>query len=182
MELSKINVLKSILLLLLSVHVFIHALYLAPINPATSQYADFTNEYMKTFFTQNWHLFAPEPATSSLNLSFRCSSNEEWQHPLQKLFSDHKKFPITARGKQTYVLQHLAREIFNSKLKRISDADIQEIPILQHYLQDQCGRYSNAEIQIKRQFTTDYSKRFENKTGSKQIFKFSLQNEKIAWN
>lgn len=182
MKVSKIALIKLALLACLSFHLIIHLLYLAPANPATSQYSELTNKYMSTFFTQNWHLFAPEPATSSLKISYRCSTRKEWHHPLQELLFTHKKFPLTAKGKQSYVLQHIAREIFNGKLKQKSDDQITELSILQRYIQDVCGKYSNAEVQIQRTFTTAYSKRFESKEGQNQVYKFILHREVLAWN
>ena len=179
---TKITLIKSTLIGIVGFHLLMHVLYLAPANPATSEYSNLTQTYMSTFFTQNWHLFAPEPATSSLKLAYRCSSLQEWQHPLQDLFTEHKSFPFTAKGKQTYVLQNLAREIFNGKLKQKSDAEIRELPVLQRYLQDQCGKYSQAEIEIQRVFTQDYSKRFQENSGQAQTFQFKLQNEALAWN
>lgn len=179
---TKTTLIKCALMGVLGFHLIMHVLYLAPANPATSQYSDFTNQYMSSFFTQNWHLFAPEPATSSLQLSYRCNPTEEWQHPLQQLFSDHKSFPFTAKGKQTYVLQHLAREIFNAKIKDTADAEIREMPVLQRYLQDRCGKYAKAEVEIQRTFTTDYSKRFQKSAGQSQTYRFSLQSEALAWN
>ncbi|MGZ3800097.1 MAG: DUF5819 family protein [Bdellovibrio sp.] len=178
----KILLMKISLVVVMLFHLSMHVLYLAPVNPATPRYSKITDSYMGSFFTQNWHLFAPEPATSSLNLLFRCSTTSEWINPLTNLLTDHKTFPLTAKGKQTYVLQHLAREIFNAKLNKKVDSEIRELPVLQQYIQDNCGKYSQAEVEIQRRFTQDYSKRFLEKSGQSQTFKFVLQTERLVWN
>ncbi|WP_374034714.1 DUF5819 family protein [Bdellovibrio bacteriovorus] len=177
-----LHILKLTLVSTLVAHLGIHALYLAPNNPATPQYMSFVDNYMGTFFTQNWHLFAPEPATSSLQLSYRCDSLQAWKFPLSDMLEAHKSLPVTATGKQTYVLQHLAREIFNSKILKKTDAAMDELHILQRYLQDQCGDQAAAEVRIQRVFTQDYSKRFTNTEVRTETFTFGIKQESFAWN
>lgn len=165
----------------LGAHLLVHVLYLAPHNPATSTYSGVVDSYMQSFFAQNWHLFAPEPALSSLKLSYRCHSLQDWQFPLDSMFKEHKAFPITATGKQTYVLQHLTREIFNSRLLK-NDSAKQELHILQRYLQDQCGERAAAEVRIQRVYTQDYSKRFSHSDKKTETFTFGIKQESFAWN
>lgn len=176
------HILKSTLLAFFTFHLGMHILYLAPPNPATHQYSDFIETYMGTFFTQNWHLFAPEPATSSLQISYRCNSLHDWQYPINDLLKSHKSFPFTAKGKQTYVLQNLAREIYNGKILKKNDDSIRELPILKQYLQDHCGKYALAEVQIKRIFTQDYSKRFLDSNSSNETYEFRMQQDGLVWN
>ena len=182
MKMPLLHLLKLTMLSALIAHLGIHALYLAPNNPATPQYMSFVDTYMGTFFTQNWHLFAPEPATASLQLSYRCDSLQTWKFPLSDMLEDHKSLPVTAKGKQSYVLQHLAREIFNSKILKKTDAAMDELHILQRYLQDQCGEQAAAEVRIQRVFTQDYSKRFSNTEVRTETFTFGIKQESFAWN
>lgn len=177
-----IHLVKMLLCGLMLGHIVAHLLYLAPNNPATPIYKPITDRYMNSFFTQNWHLFAPEPATSSLRLTYRCNPYEDWKSPLEELLKQHKALPFTAKGKQAYVIQHLAREIFNGKLKNKEDHEIYELTLLQRYLQDHCGHSSAAEAEVQRTFTQDYSKRTLQDKGASQSFKFKLQKGTLAWN
>lgn len=97
------------------------ALYLLPNNPASGHYAAAVRSYMEPIFSQNWGLFAPEPATSSLQFWFRCESVDgqmtDWQDPTYQLFKDHHAFPFTFRGKLTYVYQSIARDLLNSQIE-----------------------------------------------------------------
>ncbi|KYG67086.1 hypothetical protein AZI86_08730 [Bdellovibrio bacteriovorus] len=177
-----LNAMKVTLLGILGIHLSMHVLYLAPANPATYQYSEMVDTYMNSFFSQNWHLFAPEPATSSLQLAYRCNNLQNWKLPIDGLLSEHKSWPITAKGKKTYVLQNLAREIYNAKLLQKEDAQIPELPLLKKFLHDQCGRYALSEVQIKRTFTTNYSQRFTAPKGSDEVYEFRMQQDGMVWN
>lgn len=177
-----INVTKVALLGFLGFHLGMHILYLAPTNPATQEYSQVVDTYMGSFFTQNWHLFAPEPATSSLQLAYRCNNLQGWKWPIDELLHEHKSFPFTAKGKKTYVLQNLAREIYNAKILQKEDAQIPELPMLKKFLHDNCGRYALSEVQIKRTFTTNYSQRFSDKKGADEVYEFRMQQDGMVWN
>lgn len=181
MKLKPIDLIKPVLVLYVIFHACAHVLYLAPINPATSQYSSWVSNYMDSFFSQNWHLFAPEPATSSLDLLYRCDSTHSWQAPLQELFREHKAFPVTAKGKQTYIFQNLAREIFNAKLLRLDESKIQELKIAQRFLKDRCGTFSDAELQIKRTYTQDYSKRMSQEPNPVEAYNLKIERGNVAW-
>ncbi|MFS4457633.1 DUF5819 family protein [Bdellovibrio sp. HCB2-146] len=173
---------KIFLLAILAVHVGIHALYLAPINPATNIYAQSVNVYMTSFFSQNWHLFAPEPAVAALSLEYRCSPEEPWNDSLANLYKEHKAFPFTSKGKQTYVYGNIARELFNAKVKNAAEMDVPELNSAKELLQRRCSQGHQAELRVRRLYTQDYSRRFQRKyeTNPEQ-YVFHFQTGDVAW-
>jgi hypothetical protein len=62
----------NFVLVLLSVYTIVHfsiiVLHAGPINPISAKLQPFINVYVKPFFYQNWHLFAPDPITTNFRL------------------------------------------------------------------------------------------------------------------
>lgn len=162
----KKNLIKSICLFIFITHVSFHILYLAPVNPATGLYASVVDSYMNTFFSQNWHLFAPEPAIATVNLKYRCAADGDWENFLHPLFKEHKSTLITSLGKQGYVYQHLTREIYNSEIKKSDPKSLPEWNILNRVISDRCKQENpkNAyfEFKTERVFTKNFSDRHKN--------------------
>ena len=164
------KIVKSVLIFIFAINGVLHVLYLAPINPATTLYTKTVERYMSYFFTQNWHLFAPEPAVAALNINYRCQSGDPWKTLLEPMFKEHKKSLITSLGKQTYVYQHLSREIYNTEIKKRNPENLAEFKILSNIIEESCQKLSggslnlkfNAEFNIERAFTKNFSER--NKT------------------
>lgn len=161
METIKRNLIKIIMITGFSLHVAIHVLYLAPINPTTKHYQSWIEKYMDPIFTQNWHLFAPEPAIASLKINYRCDQNEKWTDLITPLFEKHKQTLITATGKETYVYQHLARQIYNQDARKENILNSPDYKVLSQVITDLCSTQipQQSEFQIIRTFTPNYSER-----------------------
>ncbi|GAA0437630.1 hypothetical protein GCM10008934_28770 [Virgibacillus salarius] len=61
--LKKIIIIFSIILF--SIHFLFTAIYLAPFNPVKAKFGFIINGYMEPLFSQNWRLFAPNPASTN---------------------------------------------------------------------------------------------------------------------
>lgn len=68
--------------LLFVFHFTFTAIYLAPFNPIKAKYGFIVNAYMEPFFSQNWKLFAPNPASNNnvffARAKFADGSVSEW--------------------------------------------------------------------------------------------------------
>jgi len=161
MENIKRHIIKILALSTLAIHLTIHLLYLAPINPITKNYQSKIEKYMDPLFTQNWHLFAPEPAIASLKINYRCHPNDEWTDLITPLFKKHKSTLITAVGKETYVYQHLARQIYNQDSRKENILNSPDYVVLSKVITDQCKNQiaNQSEFQIVREFTVNFSER-----------------------
>ncbi|MCH5585162.1 DUF5819 family protein [Shimazuella sp. AN120528] len=62
---------SAILSIVLLIHFSFTFLYLSPANPFKSKHWDMIIGYMNPLFTQNWKLFAPNPASQQENLDIR---------------------------------------------------------------------------------------------------------------
>jgi hypothetical protein len=75
----------ALILGIVGLHFVATAAYLMPDNPLRRSVPSLTT-YVDTFFTQNWHLFSPSPATDSVTLWVRCTTSEGattgWIDPL----------------------------------------------------------------------------------------------------
>lgn len=56
---------------MVTVHLLMTFLYNAPPNPVSSRYAAQIDWWMSPLFYQDWHLFAPEPSTSNVDVQVR---------------------------------------------------------------------------------------------------------------
>lgn len=169
-------------------HLLMTFLYLAPTNPVSNIYHKVISTYMEPIFSQHWGLFAPAPATSSLQLLYKCNESQ-WMDPLTPLYRKHHAFPFTYIGKMTYIYDSLAREMFNTSLqvenrffaangvsqimmpkKIIEEKAYTNLATAVHGLCKMKTQQLNSyEFQIVRTYAPDFSKRMTEKTGKKEI-------------
>jgi Family of unknown function (DUF5819) len=99
---------------LFCVHVVSTVLYNIPENPTTKTYMPFVNGYMGQLFSQNWHLFAPEPATRMVKLWYRVKINNGWQHwqdPMEPVLEKHRHNRATYNAKLLYIYGNIAKDL-----------------------------------------------------------------------
>ena len=167
-------------------HVLATVLYVAPVNPLTPLYRPGVDRYMTPLFSQNWNLFAPEPATSSLQFWYRCQSAEGrwsgWKDPIIHLIRQHRENRFTPRGKLIYVYQSIARRSLNQYLK-YSDMDhFEKDPAYQtarRFTTDLClrsGTAKKAQFQVVKIFAKNFSRRHSDEFGKMEFVPFRIFN------
>ncbi len=57
-------------------HFFMTGLYLLPLNPVKLAFGPHLSGYIDTLFSQNWHLFAPDPINTSHSLIGKCRAGD----------------------------------------------------------------------------------------------------------
>lgn len=57
-------------------HFSMVGLYLLPLNPAKLAFGAHLSTYVDTLFYQNWHLFAPDPVSSSHSVIGKCKTGD----------------------------------------------------------------------------------------------------------
>jgi hypothetical protein len=62
----------GLLVTVLSVHCAMTLVYLMPLNPIVLRVAPLVERYMVPWFTQDWHLFAPDPINETRTLQISC--------------------------------------------------------------------------------------------------------------
>ena len=155
-------------------------LYLIPANPMTAYYHGIVRRYMEPLFAQNWNLFAPEPATSSLQLWYRCESQNNawtpWLDPVSRLITEHRATRFTSRGKLIYVYQSVARQALNRYVQQFkgdhqkfkTDKSYRLAARLVHDLCKKTTAPARAQFQVVKVFSPDFSERYAKKFGSMQ--------------
>jgi hypothetical protein len=101
-------------LLVFGIHAVCTVLYNIPENPATKSYMPLVDWYMEPQFTQNWHLFAPEPATRMVKLWYRVKQNNTWQHwqdPMEPVLQKHRHNRATYNAKLLYIYGNIAKDL-----------------------------------------------------------------------
>lgn len=81
-------------------------LYLTPPNPLSLQSLPAIQALLHPFFSQNWHLFAPNPIRSNFVLTARCRINGQaspWHDTFTPLQAQHHRNRFTAMGKITRI-------------------------------------------------------------------------------
>lgn len=63
-----------LVMLVFTVHFTATAIYLTPLNPIKLALYRYVHAWMNPLFTQNWHLFAPNPLASNSSLVTKCRS------------------------------------------------------------------------------------------------------------
>ena len=157
-------------------------LYLLPNNPMTSRYMKWVDGYMAPLFGQNWNLFAPEPATSGLNVVYRCRVGDqwsEWKDTLSSLTANHARTRFTPRGKILYIYHGIARDLLNSYvqeknktgcsegycLKEVENAVMKKdsYPLASRWIKDLCSwekeNFDGFQFQVLKVFPKQFSER-----------------------
>lgn len=189
---------KKLLFILVTIpaatHIIFTILYLSPKNPLTPTYQAVVHRYMNPLFAQNWQLFAPNPATSSLQYWYRCKSHtrwSSWKDPMAKILREHKESYLTYRGKLTYVIQSLARSTLNEyvnlktqcqnkpmcsqsalETKLLSNKNHQLLRRLSKELCSKVDDSQKVQFQIVKSFTKNFSQKNKNQFGKIEILKF----------
>lgn len=110
----KLLVAACIPLILFCIHVISTILYNIPENPLTMVYMPYVNRYMEPQFSQDWHLFAPEPATRMIKLWYRVKLNNDWQHwqdPMEPILEKHRHNRATYHAKLLYIYGNIAKDL-----------------------------------------------------------------------
>lgn len=77
-------------------------LYLAPANPVKLRHARVIYGIEQPLFSQNWHLFAPNPIKTNFVLAIRCRTRRDvtpWRDPFTPLLVTHHRNRFTPMGK-----------------------------------------------------------------------------------
>jgi len=101
-------------LVLFCIHIVSTVLYNIPENPMTVAYMPVVNRYMEPLFSQNWHLFAPEPATRMVKLWYRVKINnrwQRWQDPMEPVLEKHRHNRATYNAKLLYIYGNIAKDL-----------------------------------------------------------------------
>lgn len=116
------KMLKILVLTVFFWHLLATCLYLAPLNPFAKYYQKPVNWYMRPLFAQHWGLFAPEPATSSLELHVRCAENGTWRswvNPLSRILSKHHSYRITHHGRLYHLMNGPITDLHNAYINEL---------------------------------------------------------------
>ncbi len=114
------NFFAILLMAVLGHHFLMTFLYVGPTNPYTENYQSYNRSYMEPLFTQNWGLFAPEPATNELKLWYRCQDTKKvygWLDAISSLQKEHQNNRFTFRGKLSFIYTSLIRGLNNESIK-----------------------------------------------------------------
>jgi hypothetical protein len=87
---------------ILTHHLVQTLLYLMPPNPLKNSVADSVKDYMVPFFSQNWHLFSPNPGKTYVRLEVQCpkfSSSDRWMDIEQDRQNFHEWTRISGTSK-----------------------------------------------------------------------------------
>lgn len=165
-------------------HVCATVLYVAPANPLTPLYLPVVERYMTPLFSQNWNLFAPEPATSSLQFWYRCRSSagrwSDWRDPIARLIRQHRENRFTPRGKLIYVYQSIARRSLNRYLKHSDMERFERDPAFRtarRFTSDLCsseGMTDQAQFQVVKVFSRNFSLRHSPGPGKIEYIPFRV--------
>ena len=102
-------------------------LYLAPPNPLSLQSLPAIRAILHPFFSQNWHLFAPNPIRSNFVLTVRCRVNGQtspWHDPFTPLQAQHHRHRFSPMGKVTRV--PFNSMLIDRKSTRLNSSHIQK--------------------------------------------------------
>ncbi len=85
-------------------------LYLTPPNPVKLELYPVIYALEQPYFSQNWHLFAPNPVKSNFVLAVRCrlldGAVTRWHDPVTPLLAAHHRNRLSPMGKVLRVPQH----------------------------------------------------------------------------
>ncbi len=100
-------------------HILTTLLYLSPPNLLKQNFEEHIFGYMNPLFSQNWHLFSPNPGISFTRLAVRCGSGE-WIDPQADIQKSHAITRILGYGKIMSIYEdsfHKVKKTYTETLK-----------------------------------------------------------------
>jgi hypothetical protein len=143
-------------LVLFCIHITCTVLYNIPENPVTKEYMPLVNRYMEPLFSQNWHLFAPEPATRMVKLWYRVKLNNSWQHwqdPMEPVLEKHRHNRATYHAKLLYIYGNIAKDLI-VRQSYIMEHSINITDSTKRQAQQTNSMKASAEYQLAIRFVT----------------------------
>jgi hypothetical protein len=107
-------VIASSVLLVLAGHVSMTLVYLSPPNIAQEHLGSLANGYIKPLFSQNWHLFSPNPGVTTRKFALRCEADgqwSEWFDPIAGLIAEHNANRFSGVGKLLYLYRAIGDDL-----------------------------------------------------------------------
>ncbi len=104
----------GLLALLSTVYLVNTFLYLAPPNPLKVRWLPFVMMLEDPLFTQNWHLFAPNPIRSNFVLTVRCRAQKavtSWRDATSPLLARHHRARTSPMARLLRVQQNAIRMV-----------------------------------------------------------------------
>ena len=96
-------------------HLLATILFLMPGNILKNRFASFAEYYMTQFFNQDWHLFAPNPGTTSTKMWVRCEMNgNEWTEygdPAWPTLQAHYRNRFSPAAKLLYIYRAIPDQL-----------------------------------------------------------------------
>jgi hypothetical protein len=154
-------VLPVLLLSALGIHFLMTLAYLTPLNPMKLRYDTANQAYMQPFFSQNWQLFAPNPANDTRILMVACRVQNEtgetttmtWSDistPLRAMYNENRFSPADRLdrlqvGTMRSVFRH---DPLLDKLKESEAAENSELGEMVKRLEEQRERDRERSITI----------------------------------
>ena len=105
-------------------HIIMTILFLVPLNPISSLYLNYVDQYMKYGFSQNWNLFGSSLRRTSASLQYRCL-DEAWLTFGSGSLNAHYSNRLIGQGKAYYMYNHFFKDLVENYSKsefRISDS------------------------------------------------------------
>ena len=98
-----------------ALHVGATAIYLLPGSPIRNELGGkVVSDYMTTYFSQDWHLFSPNPGTTSTKLWLRCGDGVKWSQyvdPSWDTLHQHYANRFTPASRKLYIYRHIAEDL-----------------------------------------------------------------------
>lgn len=102
-------------------HISSTVLFLSPSSPLKAAVPSYFYQYIPKFFSQDWHLFSPDPSIVTKKLLVRCSDKDKkwspWFDPMTRLLEKAYSNPIGPYGKLVYVYSNIPASLW-----RVADA------------------------------------------------------------
>src|SRR5262245_62131817 len=97
-------------------HLIATIVYLSPENPIR-QRSSLLLSYIERVFPQDWHLFSPDPGTTSASLLIRCTrktgTQTAWLDPVASVIRSGFEHPLGPYQKLSYVYQYVTSDLYD---------------------------------------------------------------------
>lgn len=104
--------------LLVANHLLMTASYLSPPNLLRLSLQDASNKYMPALFSQNWHMFSPDPGITSTKLAVRCKDKVSawgpWEDPTEQLYRKYYHNRMSGCGKLLILYRYVAVSLYDA--------------------------------------------------------------------
>lgn len=161
----------TLLSILFVIHYSLIIMHAGPTNPISAKYDNLSNTYTSTIFSQNWHLFAPDPVNRNVHIYIQVTdntskdTNNQWIDITKHLIKNNNDKVITPYNRTIRLIDGIFADTVGSNYtsdlvtKYVNKKDEDEDPVVDMLKEHKKSSQKRGKYSLYR-FASSYIKSF----------------------